>query len=199
MFEKMVRPSSTADTMDAKLSSVSIISDASRETSGAVDAHGHANVCRLQCRGVVDTVTGHRDDALVLLEGVDNPELMGWRNPCINGDLFDPPVERFIVHLIQLGSADRLLAFPEDSYLLGNGRGGDLMVPGDHDGLDARRFTYPDRIPDLVPRGSIMPTRPAKTISCSTVSNGMDASPFSFLYDRPMTRNACDASSSAVW
>ena len=47
---------------------------------GAGDAHGHADVGRLERRRVVDPVAGHRHDLPVGLERVDEPQLVLGRH-----------------------------------------------------------------------------------------------------------------------
>ena len=62
MLSNVARPSSTASTMCAKLSSSSTRSAASRATSVPDDPHRHADVRLAERRSVVDAVAGHRDD-----------------------------------------------------------------------------------------------------------------------------------------
>ena len=62
MFAKIARPSSTAATIVAKLSSASTMSAASLRDVGAGDPHRDADVGRLQRRRVVHAVAGHRHD-----------------------------------------------------------------------------------------------------------------------------------------
>ena len=71
MFAKIARPSSTAATIVAKLSSASTMSAASFDTSVPGDAHRDADVGLLQRGRVVDAVARHGHDVAPLrLQGV---------------------------------------------------------------------------------------------------------------------------------
>ena len=86
MLPKIPRPSSTAATMEAKLSSVRVIAAASLVTSVPGDAHGDTDVGLLQGGCVIHPVPRHRHDVTVLLEGVDHAQLVCRGNPRIDLD-----------------------------------------------------------------------------------------------------------------
>ena len=76
MLAKIARPSSTAATIDAKLSSDSTMSAASFETSVPRDAHGDADVGFLQRRRVVHAVSRHGHDGAGALQRIDDAQLV---------------------------------------------------------------------------------------------------------------------------
>ena len=76
MLAKIARPSSTAATIEAKLSSASTMSAASFETSVPGDAHGDADVGLLQRRRVVDAVACHRHDRAGPPQRVDDAQFV---------------------------------------------------------------------------------------------------------------------------
>ena len=84
MLAKMPRPSRTAATMVAKLSSARIIFAASLVTSVPVMPIAIADVGRLQRRRVVDAVAGHRHDVAVGLQRVDDAQLVRRRDARID-------------------------------------------------------------------------------------------------------------------
>ena len=84
MLSKMPRPSSTALTIEAKLSSVSTMSDASLRHVGAGDAHGDADIGRLHGRRVVHAVAGHGHDFAAALPGPHNAQLVLGRDARID-------------------------------------------------------------------------------------------------------------------
>ena len=81
MFSKTARPSSTASTMLAKLSSRRTRSDASRATSVPGDAHRDADVGSSQRRRVVHAVAGDRHDAALALERRHDAQLLIGGDP----------------------------------------------------------------------------------------------------------------------
>merc|ERR1719158_1029253 len=66
----MARPSSTAATMEVKLSSARIIGGGLGH--GGAGAHGDTNLGSLESGSVVDTVSGHGGNFLHLLQILDN-------------------------------------------------------------------------------------------------------------------------------
>ncbi len=64
----------------------------------AGDAHGHADVGRLEGRGVVDAVAGHRDHVALLLEETDETHLVLGRHPRDHADLVELDQELLVAH-----------------------------------------------------------------------------------------------------
>src|SRR6478735_10335348 len=114
----MPRPSRIAATMLAKLSSVSTMSDASRDF-GARLTHADADVGFAKRRRVVHSVPGHGHDRPALLPGPHDPELVLGR-----GTRVYQLVGRFSGH--------------DQAELTRDGQCGHRMVPGDHHGFHAR-------------------------------------------------------------
>ena len=72
----MLRPSSMAATMVAKLSSMQHqVGDFARDVAAAL-AHGDADVGALERRGVVHAVAGHGDDLASVFQRLDQPQLV---------------------------------------------------------------------------------------------------------------------------
>ena len=101
----------------------------------------------LQCRRVVDAVTGHRDDFAVLLQGLHQAQLLFG---------LDARRHRSRVRLSQLRivqrrqfaaaeSARTVAGRANDAELARNGQGRRGMVAGDHLHADAGRVAGPDR------------------------------------------------------
>jgi hypothetical protein len=72
----MPRPSSTAASMVAKLSSVSTHRRRFLGDVGAAQPHGDADVGLLQRRGVVHAVAGHRHHLALRLQGAHQAQLL---------------------------------------------------------------------------------------------------------------------------
>ena len=102
MFAKIPRPSSTAATMVAKLSS------ASHHVGGffghvrAGHAHRHADVGSLQRGRVVDAVARHRHRRACTLQRLHNPQLVFGVDARIDGYDLHRPGERLLWHLLKL-------------------------------------------------------------------------------------------------
>ena len=79
-LSKTPRPSSTAASMEAKLSSVRIMSAASFGHVGAGDAHRDADVGLLERGRVVHAVAGHGDDVAARLQRLDQPQFLLGRD-----------------------------------------------------------------------------------------------------------------------
>ena len=76
MFSNMPRPSSTALTIDCEVVVGQYHVRGLLGHVGASDAHGDADVGRLDGRGVIDPVSGHRHDLTSRLPGADDPQLV---------------------------------------------------------------------------------------------------------------------------
>ena len=101
---------------------------------GSGDPHGDPDVRPLQCRSVVHTVAGHRDDVRTSLQHGDDSQLVFRRNPGEHRDVIDTSVEFGLVHPVELGAAhaNQLSALLDQSELAADGGGGDGVVAGDH-------------------------------------------------------------------
>jgi len=107
MLPNMPRPSSTAATIDAKLSSRSVIAAASLATSVPVMPMATPMSARLSAGRVVHAVAGHGYDVPAALQGRNDAELVGGRHACVDVDGLDAGIERSVVHEIELGARDR--------------------------------------------------------------------------------------------
>ena len=101
------RPSSTALTIVAKLSSVRIMTAASLDDVGAGDAHRHADVRLLERRRVVDAVAGHRRRRARALEHLDQPHLVLRSDAGDDADVVDLLAGLLVAHGRELGAGDR--------------------------------------------------------------------------------------------
>ena len=101
-----MRPSSTAATMVAKLSSRSVIAGRFLADVGAGDAHRDADVGLLERRRVVHAVAGHRDDVAALLpcrrrRAACRPATRARRRRCPR-----PGVRALVAHRLELAAGD---------------------------------------------------------------------------------------------
>ena len=162
MLSKMTRPSPTAPTIVAKLSSCSTMSAGVLGDVGARDAHRHADVGLLERRRVVDAVAGHRHDVAVALQRVDDPQLVLRRHARVDRR---PPRRlghAVIVERRQLGAGHGARRPSAEAEVAGDRRGGERVVAGDHHDPYAR----PSRQVATASRtsgraGSIMPSSPS--------------------------------------
>ena len=84
-----------------------------RSTLGNIrtgDAHSAADICSLQCRRIINTVTGHRNHLTLALPGFDDADLILRRYTGIYGDIFHLGIQFRIRHSIQFATGDRLVA-----------------------------------------------------------------------------------------
>ena len=58
------------------------------------------------------------------------------RYPGVDGDPLQALIQVVVTHIGELHAGHRLVPFPEDADLPGDGSRSDLMVAGDHDGAD---------------------------------------------------------------
>ena len=166
MLLKMPRPSSTAATIDAKLSSVSVMAAASLTDVRSGDSHGDADVGLLERGRIVHAVAGHRHDVTSLLQRRDDTQLVGGRNAGINSTFFHRALEVRLAHRFQFAPGD-YPARVEQAQFAGNRLRRHGMIAGDHDRLDAGLLTSLNRGPASGRGGSIIPTSPKKTMSRS--------------------------------
>ncbi len=78
--------------------------------------HGNPNVGPLQSDAVVDPVAGHPDDVVLLLQGLDYPELVPRGHSVKHGHSFDQRLESLVVHVVHVfaGEARRVgRGYPE--------------------------------------------------------------------------------------
>lgn len=88
------------------------------------DAHGNADVRFFQCRGVIDTVSGHGNHIAVFLPGIHDPDLMFRRYPGIHGNFVNLFSQLLITQCIQLRAGERHipLLINADGLRKGSGR-----------------------------------------------------------------------------
>jgi hypothetical protein len=178
MLSKMRRPSRTACTMVAKLSSSSTMCAASRRRR-CRPAHRHADVGRLQRRRIVHAVAGHGGEFAGRLQRADDADLLLRVDAGVDADVLHLRGEVRVGEGGQLDAADDAAALVEDAEPLGDGARRGRMVAGDHhrhdagvDGIRRRPAAASSR------GGSIRPTRPRKvrSLSASSMSAGSASS-----------------------
>ena len=108
---------------------------------GALDAHGDADVGLLERGRVVHAVAGHRHDLLVGLDRLHQPKLVLRAGAREHVDVAHALLQRGGVHLLDLCAGDRGLAVADAEHL-GDRRGGDLVIAGDHRDADAAAMTF---------------------------------------------------------
>ncbi len=111
---------------------------------GALDAHRHADVGFLQCRGVVDAVAGHGDDLAVGLDRLHQSQLVLGAGPGEHINRLDALAQFGRVELLDLHALHRGLAVADTEHFR-DGRRGDLVVAGDHRHADAAVVAFLDR------------------------------------------------------
>ena len=116
---------------------------------GAGDAHGHADMGGFQGRRIVDAVASHGGDVAIGAQGMDDFDLMRWRNAGKHCDAIDAPRQLRLVHGIELGTAHHLALQPQ---LVADGRRRQLVVAGDHLDLDTGTPAVGDGVLRLRPR-----------------------------------------------
>ena len=99
---------------------------------GAGDPHGAADVGHLQGRGVVHSVPRHGHHHALLLPRLHDPHLVLGGHPGIDGEPVHVLLQQLLGHEVQVLPGDGEVAAAEDVQLLGDGHGGELVVPGDH-------------------------------------------------------------------
>ncbi len=118
---------------------------------GSLDAHGDADVGLLQRGRVVHAVAGHRHDLVVGLDRLDEPKLVLRAGAGEDVDVADAILQRRIVHGLDLHPGDGGLAVADAEHF-GDGRGGDLVVAGDHGDADAAAVAFLHRLDRLLAR-----------------------------------------------
>ena len=108
---------------------------------GSGDPHGHADVRGLQGGGIVDPVPGHGGDLSGPLQGLNDPQLIRGRDPGEDRGGPHRGVQVLLGHGIQFVAGEDGVARPVNAQLPGDGQGGDLVVPCDHNGPNAGLLT----------------------------------------------------------
>ncbi len=98
----------------------------------AGNAHGHANVRRLEGRSVVDAVAGHGNDMPFGPQSFDHSHLVLGRNPSEHPQALNRFRQLLFCHLVQLLAGKALALVLGNTQLLGDGQSGVPMVAGDH-------------------------------------------------------------------
>ena len=151
MLAKIDRPTSTAATIVAKLSSASTMSAASLETSVPVIpmatpmSAAFSAGASLTPSPVIATVMP------CALQGIDDPELVLRIDPGVDRHLPHRPVEFRVRHRLELGPGHRP-AVGGDAELGRNDRRRLRVIAGDHDRPDPGALRARDRFSGLVPR-----------------------------------------------
>ena len=120
---------------------------------GAGNPHSAADVSGLEGGRVVDAVSGHGHHGSPGLERLDDPHLVLRGNPGEYGVFKNMPAQLLLAHGVQLGAGERAVLAPKDSQFLGDGPGGDNVIPGDHHREDSRLLAFPYRSLGLWPGG----------------------------------------------
>ena len=137
MLSKMRRPSRTARTMVAKLSSSRTMCGRFLGDVGAGDAHGHADVGAFQRRRVVDSVAGHGHELTLRLEGLHDADFVLRGDTRVDTYCTYMLCKYRIRHFRQLGTGQHLTAFIEQAETPSDGARRFRMVAGDHHRHDA--------------------------------------------------------------
>jgi hypothetical protein len=150
MLSWTVRPSCTAATIEAKLSSSSTIPAASLAASVPL-RHGDADIGLLQGRRVVDAVARHSDDLALGLQGADDAQLVLRARAREHTRTLHDLLQRGVGEPVQVvaGEDVRGVAQPE---LPGDRRRCRSVVAGDHLHRDPRRAALGDGRHGLLPR-----------------------------------------------
>ena len=136
----MPRPSSTAATMEAKLSSVRTMSDACFVTSVPLRPMAMPMSAPLIAGCVVDAVAGHGHDGIVGLPGADDAQLVRSSDTGIHGDLRDA-LRQLVVGQRSSSPPDSATSSASRCRAPRNGERGVRMVAGDHHHADTRGAT----------------------------------------------------------
>merc|ERR1711971_862682 len=120
-------------------------------------AHGDTNLGSLEGGGVIDTVTSHGGDLLLLLQVLDNLGLVEGLNagehPGVGGGSLLFADGGGIELTARVGLTVSALVLLEDSNPLADGLGGVLVVSGDHDDADTGLLAENNGGGDLHPGG----------------------------------------------
>ena len=116
---------------------------------GPGDAHGHADVCGLDSRGIVDAVAGHGHDLALVLERFDDLQLVLGGHAGVDGDLGGGLPKLVRVHGIQLLASAGRLSGLDDAQVPCDSGCSKRMVAGDHDRSDAGLVSLIHRMADL--------------------------------------------------
>lgn len=103
---------------------------------GSRDAHGRADVCGLDRRGVVHPVAGHSHDVLLPSETIDDFELVLRNHSGVDGHLGGGPVQLLLVRLVQVITHAGRFAGPDDVQV------------GDHDRVNASLMNLIHSVPE---------------------------------------------------
>ena len=128
----MRRPSRTAPTMVAKLSSSSTMCAASRATSVPMRPMATPMSARAQRGRVVHAVAGHRHDLAALLQRPDDPDLVLGRHARVHPHVAHPLAQRLTRECGQLRPGQHRPVSVVDPQAAGDGSRGGGVVAGDH-------------------------------------------------------------------
>ena len=136
MLPKTMRPSSTAATMVAKLSSSSVMPAASLLTSVpampiAMPTSAFFSAGASLTPSPVIATTSPR-----FCQAVDDAQLVGRRHARVDGDVGHVALEIGVAHRLEVAAGDDA-PVREHPELPGDGAGGQRMIAGDHHGADA--------------------------------------------------------------
>ena len=140
-----------ASTIVSIRSSVTTRSAASRAALRAVSPECDPDVSQPHRRGVVGTVTSHRDRTSQALQRMHDPHLVHRRDASEDRDVGNDRVQRCVRHLIELVPGDDPPTV-EEPELCGDARRRARVIAGDHDHVDARGAKVGDRAGRCGPR-----------------------------------------------
>lgn len=78
-------------------------------------AHCNANVCLLEGHTIVDSVSGHAHNVARTLQGLDNLQLVSWRDAIEDAHIVRHLVQLMLVQLIDLLARQCLMVYGIDA------------------------------------------------------------------------------------
>ena len=111
---------------------------------GSATSHGDADVGCFQGRGIVHPITGHGDDLLVCLQGIDDAQFLFWNHAGKDLDVAELSCQFFIRHSVEFGPGDNPVGV-RNSRLPGYVLGGRGIVTRYHHDAHASGLALGDR------------------------------------------------------
>ena len=104
---------------------------------GACNTHSTADVSRLKCRCIVNTVTCHRNNLPLFLPCFYNADFIFRGHSCINRDTLNLLCKLIFIHLVKLGTCYCKVALKHNAKLFCYSRSSNNVVACNHNRLDA--------------------------------------------------------------